>query len=83
MATDNNADGTRTDERRGIHLLSPGDVVRFGPLVMNVQAVNLAAYHQFSTVLMVLPEAMEPIIMPLIVVEEACEVFLRAVRPQP
>lgn len=68
------------DERRGIHLLSPGDLVRFGGLVMKVSAVQLAALPRYSTVILVLPEATDPIVMALIMVEKTCEVFLRAER---
>lgn len=73
----------RTDERRGIHLLSPGDVVRFQGLVMNVTAVYIAPNRRYSTVGLTLPEATEPLIVPLIIIEEACEVYLRAQRTSP
>lgn len=64
-------------------MLSPGDVVRFERLVMNVTGIYLAANRRYSTVGLTLPEAEHPLIIPLMIVEDACEVYLRAEKSAP
>jgi len=70
------------DERRGIHLLSPGDVVRYEGDVWNVSGVHLATERRLSTVTLTAP--WDPydteLRLPLTVIEGACEVFLKAQR---
>ncbi len=68
------------DERRGIHLLSPGDVVRFEDCFYDVTGVYLANERYFSTVGMLRSgsDCPEELRLPLSIVEGACEVYLRS-----
>ena len=68
------------DERRGIHLLSPGDIVRYRGDFWDVTGVHLAVERAHSAVTMVLPEDKfkNELRLPLSIVEGACEVYLRA-----
>lgn len=68
------------DERRGMHLLAPGDVIRYRGDVFNVVGVHLSADRRFSTVAVTMPayEANRELRLPLNLVEGACEIYLRA-----
>lgn len=71
------------DERRGMHLLSPNDLVRWRGAIWIVTGVFLAASPSASTVTMVAgddPSGVE-LRMPLLIVE-SLEVFLRAKRKE-
>lgn len=67
------------DERRGIHLLSPRDLVRWRGGIWNVTGVFLETEASASIVTMVAdgdPSGIE-LKVPLLIVE-SCEIFLRA-----
>lgn len=71
------------DERRGAHLLSPGDAVRYKGEIYDVTGVHLATEHRQSYITMQLPNAkqMPELTVPLGIVEFACEIYLRAQGP--
>lgn len=68
------------DERRGVHLLSPGDMVRYRGDLWDVTGVHLATEKRFSTITLLDPadRFKTELRVPLSIVETACEVYLRA-----
>lgn len=70
------------DERRGIHLLSPGDVVRYEGDFWEVTGVFLATERRASAVTLQAPwdHSATELRLPLGLIEGACEVYLRASR---
>ena len=76
---------TKLDERRGIHLLSPEDLVRIGDAFWMVTAVELSTQSDRSVVEIAPCGARTPsdaCRVPLTLIE-GCPVYLRAKRSQP
>jgi hypothetical protein len=71
------------DERRGIHLLSPDDLVRWRGDLWDVTGVFLSTDRKGSTVTMTAVDDMSKteLRLPLSIVEDACTVYLKAVKP--
>ena len=71
------------DERRGAHLLAPGDAIRCRGTVWDVVGVYLHSDRRHSTIGLMIPndDARHELLVPLIIVETGCEIFLRAEGP--
>lgn len=80
MACQQNKSLSGFDERRGMHLLAPGDVIRYRDDIFNVTGVYLSTEHRFSTVSVTMPayDRNRELQLPLKLVEGACEIYLRA-----
>ena len=73
------------DERRGEHLLSPGDLVRYGAAFWEVTGVFLSTEHVRSTISMRSLTPGDPVehTLPLVLLD-GCHVYLLADRrPRP
>lgn len=82
-ATQQNKTMRQFDERRGAHLLRPGDVVRCNGEVWDVAGIYLHTERRHSTVGLVAHRdlAKHEFMVPLMMVEVGCEIFLRAEGP--
>ncbi len=79
---DSGGESERWDERRGVHLLSPDDMVRWNDDLWVVTGVFLGTDRSSSSVTMIAIDdgSKTEMRLPLTIVEEACTVYLKAAR---